>query len=166
MRDRNIAVTRANMLYVKGGGFYETNSREKDYAALHFLCNYLDIIANNMACNGEPSGFMGDELLKMANKVLDRFMPFVEKGIDIFAHDDWERNSTFQRLVVAYNEGRQFLVTWGEGYEPKEPVTVGIEFFTKDNGFTADITVSVIGLELEDYTMDYSAGEITIQRVK
>ena len=166
MREQTIEVWKKNMLQLKGGGLYETNGHERDYAALYFLTNYLPIISENMSCNAEPTGIMGEEILKLAKRLLDKYTPFIERGINIFAHDEWEREEVIQKLWTAYNEDRHYVVMWGEGYEPKEHVIVGTEFFTRDNGFTKDFMQDVIGMELQDERYDYSTGEITVVRIK
>lgn len=49
-----------------------------------------------------------------------------------------------------FEDKRQFFLVWGEGYVNKKPVTVGMEFFEEDNGFSEENWVEIDDLEMAE----------------
>lgn len=167
MRDRTVTVTKANEMYFKTGGTYDMTQWEAKVAKLHLLQVHLELLIETMCETGESDHmYPGAQLMDMADKLYTRFAPYVEQGVDIFVYENWQFHETFQMLSKAYAESRQYVCVWGEGYEPTEPKIVGLEFFSRENGFDDHAQLTLMDLSVGESYQDYSCGTLTIVRSK
>lgn len=61
---------------------------------------------------------------------------------------------------------RLYYCVWGDGYEPKEPVTEHITYFTRDRGYDADDFKKIADLDRGESVTLREGGIHSVTRIK
>lgn len=69
-------------------------------------------------------------------------------------------------LIGIEEDERQYTCFWGEGYEPRTPETVDINFFSEANGYHSDEAMTIAELNIGEAATFNDYGFHSIVRVK